>query len=72
MREGLPITTVSRTITDVARGGLAEEQIRRAIREALQKGLTTREAHCLQAERHRGRAAQVILQVIKESMDEIR
>ena len=38
--EGVRITTVERTITDVARAGLADELIVQAIDEALQRGLT--------------------------------
>jgi len=70
MREGLPITTVARTIADVARSGLAEEQVRLAIREALQQGLTTKEDLCRQADRRGGRAAQLIAQTLHESSDE--
>ena len=72
MREGLPITTVVRTVADVARSGLAEEQVHLAIQEALQRGLTSKEDLCLQADRHGGRVAQLILQAIEESLDEIR
>jgi predicted transcriptional regulator of viral defense system len=71
MREGLPITTVARTIADVARSGMAEEHIRQAIQGALQRGLTTGEDLLLQAARHGGRAAQLILQTLKESSSEI-
>ena len=72
MREGLPITTVARTIADVARSGLAEEHIRQAIREALGRGLTTGEDLLLQAARHGGRAAQLILQTVQELSSEMR
>ena len=65
MREGLPITTVARTIVDVARSGLAEEQVRLAIRQALQRGLTTRENLCRMADRHGGRAAWLISRVLE-------
>lgn len=40
-REGLPVTTVPRTLADVAASGLAEEQVRLAIREAIERGLTS-------------------------------
>jgi predicted transcriptional regulator of viral defense system len=43
MRQGLPITTVERTLTDLIATGTAEAQIRLAIQEALQRGLTDRE-----------------------------
>jgi predicted transcriptional regulator of viral defense system len=42
-REGLPVTTVVRTIADVILAGLADEEINKAIHEALQRGLVTRE-----------------------------
>jgi predicted transcriptional regulator of viral defense system len=70
-REGLPITTAARTIVDVAKSGLAEEQIHLAIQEALQRGLTTKEDLFLQADRHGGRAARLITQAIKELLSEI-
>ncbi len=40
-REGLPVTTVPRSLADVASSGLAEEQVRLAIREAIERGLTS-------------------------------
>jgi len=42
--EGLPVTTVLRTLIDVAAAGLADEQVQQAIREALRRGLITRES----------------------------
>ena len=63
-REGLPVTTVARTIADIAISGLAEEQIRQAIQEALQRGLTTREVLKAQAERQGGRAKRMIFKVL--------
>jgi predicted transcriptional regulator of viral defense system len=41
-REGVRVTTVERTIADVARGGLSDELVLQAIGEALERGLTTR------------------------------
>ena len=70
-REGLPITTVARTIADVIRSGLAEEQVHLAIQEALRRGLTTREDLGLQADRRGGRVARLIQQAIEEAPDEI-
>ena len=62
-REGLPVTTVARTIVDVAASGLAEEQVRQAIREALQRGLTTKDELLTQTS-HRGRKVTRIIQNI--------
>jgi len=59
-REGLPVTSVPRTIADVTRAGLSEDHAARAIRDALQRGLTTKEALLAQARRRGGRAARVI------------
>jgi predicted transcriptional regulator of viral defense system len=59
-REGLPVTSVPRTIGDVARTGLSEDHVARAIRDALQRGLTTRQALLAEARRRGGRAARLI------------
>jgi hypothetical protein len=42
--EGLPVTSVLRTLVDVAAAALADEQVQQAIREALSRGLITRES----------------------------
>ena len=42
--EGLPVTTVLRTLVDATAAGLADEQVRQAIQEALHRGLVTRES----------------------------
>ena len=39
--EGLPVTTVSRTIADVAASGLAEEQVIQAAQQAVERGLVS-------------------------------
>lgn len=59
-REGLPVTSVPRTLADVARAGLSEDHVAHAIREALQRGLTTKEALLGEAERRGGRAERLI------------
>jgi len=59
-REGLPVTSVPRTIADVARAGLSEDHVAHAIREGLQRGLTTKEALLRQAKRRGGRAERLI------------
>jgi predicted transcriptional regulator of viral defense system len=41
-REGVRVTSVERTIADVARSGLSDDLILQAIGEALDRGLTTR------------------------------
>jgi len=59
-REGLSVTSVPRTIADLAKAGLAEELVRIAIRQALERGLTDRRALRAEARRRGGRAARVI------------
>jgi len=59
-REGLPVTSVPRTVADVARAGLSEDHVARAIQDALQGGLTTQQALLAEARRREGRAARLI------------
>jgi len=61
---GLRVTTVARTIADVAASGLAEELIKQAIREALQKDLVSQNELFSQAERRGGRAKRIIMDEI--------
>ena len=63
-RDGLPVTTVTRTIADVARSGLPEEHIRQAIEEALDRGLTNARALREAAKRYGGRARRLILKTL--------
>ena len=66
-REGLPLTTVPRTLADVAAGGLAEELVVQAIQEALQRGLTTPAALRRYAQRRGGRGAQLMLKTLERA-----
>lgn len=66
-REGLPVTSVPRTIADVARAGLSEDHIAHAIRDALQRGLTTRPALLAEARRRGGRTATLIKRYLNSS-----
>jgi predicted transcriptional regulator of viral defense system len=70
-RNGLPITTVERTLADLIATGLAEEQLRQAIREALQRGLTDRKKLLNQAHRAGGKVS-IMLQEILGKEHEIR
>jgi predicted transcriptional regulator of viral defense system len=63
-RLGLPITTIERTLADLIANGLAEEQIRLAIREALQRGLTDREKLLHQAQRAGGKVANIVQRIL--------
>lgn len=67
-REGFPVTSVPRTIADVAKAGLSEDHIDRAIREAIQRGLTTKQALLAQAKKRGGRAARMIKASVNASM----
>ena len=67
-RQGLPVTTASRTIVDVANSGLAKEQVIQAIQEALQRGLTTQEELVSQAEYQGGRAKKIIHETLTGSI----
>lgn len=64
-RAGLPITTVARTIADVIAGGLAQDQVRQAIQEALRRGLTTRESLLAQAARRGGQIRRVLERLLQ-------
>lgn len=63
-RDGLPVTTVTRTIADVARSGLPEEHIRQAIEETLDRGLANERDLRKAAEMYGGRARRLILKTL--------
>ncbi len=67
-REGLPVTTVARTIADVSVSGLAEEQVQQAVRESLQRGLTSQDELLSHADRRGGRAKRIIQAALSEEM----
>lgn len=66
-REGLRVTSVPRTIADVATSGLSEEQVLQAIEEALELGLTDEDALRKMADRRGGRPAAIIYRAIGEA-----
>lgn len=66
-REGLRVTSVPRTIADVASSGLSEEQVLQAIEEALELGLTDEDALRKMAGHRGGRPAAIIYRVIGEA-----
>ena len=65
---GLPVTTVPRTIADIAASGLAEEQVIQAVRQAIQGGLATTESLQAAAERRGGRAGLLIRRALREAV----
>lgn len=65
-RDGLPITTVARTIVDVIRAGTSAEHVGQAIDEALTRGMVTEKELQAQATARGGRVAQVISAALAE------
>jgi predicted transcriptional regulator of viral defense system len=63
---GLPVTTVPRTILDVAASGLAEELVIQAVQQALQRGLVLADGLRAAAERRGGRARRLIRRALRE------
>lgn len=59
-RDGLPVTTVARTLVDVSRAGLSSELILQAIHEALERGMITLEELHARADSAGGRAGKLI------------
>ena len=64
--EGLPVTTVARTIADVAANGLAEELVTQAIDQALERGLMSRQALLRMARCRGGRMLELVQRALKE------
>ena len=65
-REGLKVTTVPRTIADVSATGLAKEFVHQAIQQAIQRGLTDRDALLEMASRRGGRPSRLIAEALAE------
>ena len=65
-RQGLPVTSVPRTIADVAKSGLGEELVRAAIQQALERGLTDKRSLLAEAKQRGGRAARLISQELRK------
>lgn len=63
--EGLRITTVARTICDCAFSNVEEHHIRMAIRQALQRGLTTKEKLLVQSKQRSKRIQTLIRKSIQ-------
>jgi len=66
-REGLTVTTVARTISDVSFSGLADELVHQAIEEALQRGLTSQDELQFYANRRGGRTKRIIETTLSEA-----
>jgi predicted transcriptional regulator of viral defense system len=64
-REGLAITTPSRTIADVIVNGLGSDLVRQAVEEAIKRGLVIRTQLLEQADRRRGRVKKTIQEILE-------
>lgn len=66
-REDLPITTVVRTLADVSAAGLASEQVKLGIQQAIQRGMVTMKMLWDQAEKRGGRFKKILTEYEKET-----
>lgn len=66
IRHGVRVSTPARAIAEAAAYGTAPEQIIRAAREALNRGLATRSELLAAARRHGGRAEKLIRHAVQE------
>jgi predicted transcriptional regulator of viral defense system len=64
--EGLPVTTVLRTLVDVTVAGLPDEQVYQAIHEALRRGLVGRDSLLQRAASHGGRIKRLVEESVQE------
>jgi predicted transcriptional regulator of viral defense system len=71
-RNGLPITSVERTITDVIRAGMPEDQVRDVVRDAFQRGLSSPEKMLTYSVGRKGKVNRVLQQIIEDLPDEVR
>lgn len=68
-RNGLPVTTVERTLADVIAGGVAEEQAQLAIRQALERGLVSETALMHYARERGGMTGYVLADAMKRNTE---
>jgi hypothetical protein len=64
--EGLPVTTVLRTLIDVTAAELADEQVRQANQEALRRGLVARESLLRPTASRGGRIKRLVDEVLRD------
>ncbi len=65
--EGLPVTTVPRTIADVTSSGLSDELVAQAVREAVAQGLALPNEIEIAAERRGPRVARVVRRALVDA-----
>lgn len=63
-REGLRVTSAARTIIDVVASGIAEEQIRKAVHEAIHQGLASRDELLSVASRRGSKTLHIIHNIL--------
>lgn len=63
-REGLPVTSAARAIIDAAVSGIAEEQIKKAVRDALHLGLIGKDELLNKASRRGSRVLHMIQKIL--------
>jgi predicted transcriptional regulator of viral defense system len=68
---GLPVTTVARTIADVAASGLADELVVQAFQQAVQQGLASAASLLAYAQQRGGRTLKLAGQALREATHEV-
>lgn len=69
LREGLRVTSAARTIIDVVASGVAEEQIKKAVHEAIQQGLTNKDELLSAASRRGSKILHIILNILGSEIE---
>ncbi len=65
-RYGLAVTTVPRALADVIASGMAEEQVRLAVQQAIERGLVSKASLQRYAKKRDGRMARIITDAVSE------
>src|SRR5581483_10099279 len=68
-RHGLAVTTVPRTLADVMVSGMAEEQVRLATQQAIERGLVSKASLVRYAKKRGGRMSRLITRVLSENAE---
>jgi predicted transcriptional regulator of viral defense system len=63
--EGLPITTVAKTIIDCAFANVGDEEVRLAILQSLRRGMTTREKLIQESKKRSARVQELVGQTVE-------
>jgi predicted transcriptional regulator of viral defense system len=64
--EGLRVTTVPRTLADVARSGISDDRVRQATQEAVDRGMIGDEELQVAATQYGGRAARIFRSYLRQ------